>query len=160
MHDKGQTNIIQLDDRLQDGRQSQNALKIQRGTQRLLSVMGYSSVPEVTLPGGRRADLLVLGPKGQIWIIEIKSSLTDFTSDNKWESYREFCDQFYFASLPEVPSEVFPEDTGFILSDGYDAEIIREAPQHKLSAPRRKAITLVFAHSAAKSLHRLRDPKI
>ena len=43
-----------------DGRQSQNALKVRRGTCRLLRLHGFSALPEVGLASGRRADLVVL----------------------------------------------------------------------------------------------------
>ena len=64
-----------------DGRQSAMALTIQRGASRLLRQYGPTPVPEVTLPNGRRADLLAVGRKGEIWIVEIKSSVTDFQVD-------------------------------------------------------------------------------
>ena len=69
---------------LEDGRQSQRALLVRRGVQRLLINMGHTLLPEVTLATGRRADLLALTSKGEFWIIEIKSSVEDLRVDNKW----------------------------------------------------------------------------
>lgn len=46
------SNRVQLDDPLVDGRQSERALKIQRGVQRYLRVLGLTSLPEVTLARG------------------------------------------------------------------------------------------------------------
>jgi hypothetical protein len=37
------------------------------------------------------------GRKGEIWIVEIKSSPADYLSDSKWRDYMDFCDRFYFA---------------------------------------------------------------
>ena len=41
-------------------------------------------VNEVTLANGRRADVLAIGRNGEIWIVEIKSSIADFRADQKW----------------------------------------------------------------------------
>jgi hypothetical protein len=67
-----------------DGRQSETALAVARGTQRLLLALGLSRVAELPLLSGRRADLVALGGDGEIWIVEIKSSIADFRADQKW----------------------------------------------------------------------------
>jgi len=54
---------------LQDGRQSAAALAIQRGTMRLLAQFNIACLPEIALPNHRRADLMALTDKGEIWII-------------------------------------------------------------------------------------------
>jgi hypothetical protein len=134
---------------LADGRQSERALLVRRGVQRLLLEIGTVALPELSLKTGRRADIVALNRSGEIWIVEIKSSVEDFRVDRKWHEYRAFCDRFFFATHPGVPAEIFPEDCGFILSDGYGAEILREAPEHRLAAPTRKALTLRFARASA-----------
>ena len=126
-----------LQNPLVDGRQSERAMVVRRGVQGLLSQMGAHVLPELSLATGRRADLVALTRQGDIWIIEIKSSIEDFRVDRKWPEYRLHSDRFFFATHPEVPAEIFPEECGFILSDGYGAEIMREAPEHRmLPAPR------------------------
>ncbi|WP_274423547.1 MmcB family DNA repair protein [Chelativorans sp. YIM 93263] len=137
------------DNPLVDRRQSNRALVIRRGVQRLLTQMGAVVLPELSLATGRRADLVALTGKGDFWIIEIKSSVEDFRVDRKWPDYRLHSDRFFFASHPEVPSEIFPQECGFILSDGYGAEILREAPEHRLAAATRKALLLRFARAGA-----------
>lgn len=137
---------------LEDGRQSANAMLVRRGVQRLMIDYGHAVLPELSLANGRRADLVVITKKGLIWIIEIKSSVEDLRVDTKWPDYRDFCDRLYFATHPDVPQDIFPRDAGFILSDGYSAEILAEAPEHKLSATTRKALTLRFARIAAQRL--------
>ncbi|MEP0454891.1 MAG: MmcB family DNA repair protein, partial [Roseibium sp.] len=107
---------------------------------------------------GRRADLIALGPKHELWIVEVKSSVADFRSDTKWPDYREHCDRLFFATHTDMPNEIFPEDAGLIISDGYGAEILRDAPEHKVAAATRKAVTLRFARLAAHRLHDLSDP--
>ena len=135
-----------------DGRQSERALLIRRGMQVLLRDMRHAVLPELSLASGRRADLISLSDKGEIWIIEIKSSIEDFRVDRKWPEYRLHCDRLYFATHPGVPAEIFPEDCGLIVTDGYAAEMLREAPEHRLAPARRKAMTLVFARLAADRL--------
>lgn len=137
-----------------DGRQSERALLIRRGTQLLLSEMRHAVLPELSLASGRRADLISLTEKGEIWIIEIKSSIEDFRVDRKWPDYRLHCDRLFFATLPDVPQEIFPEECGLIISDGYAAHLLRDAPEHRMSPATRKAVTLSFARASAQRLMR------
>ena len=118
-----------------------------------------ASLPEVTLPNRRRADLLAIGKTGEIWIIEIKSSLTDFTTDSKWPEYSDFCDRFYFAVSPDFPVDVLPHSAGLIVADRYGAEIIRQCPETKIAAARRKVVHILSARAAAARLQRLSDPE-
>jgi hypothetical protein len=141
-----------------DGRQSETAFAIARGTSRLLHAHGLCVVSELSLASGRRADLVALNPSGEIWIVEIKSSIADFRADNKWMDYRLHCDRLFFATCQEVPCEIFPPDTGLIVADAFGASIVCEAPEHRLPAPTRKSMMLAFARAAALRLQALADP--
>ncbi|MFN8829021.1 MAG: MmcB family DNA repair protein [Labrys sp. (in: a-proteobacteria)] len=143
---------------VEDGRQSPQAQAIQRGAGRVLRAYGFAPVPELPLPTGRRADLAALDPKGTVWIVEIKSSLADFRADQKWMEYRASCDALFFAVAPEFPVEILPPDTGLIIADAYGGSIARPAPEHRLAAPARKAMTLSIARAAAARLHAAMDP--
>lgn len=121
---------------------------------------GSAVVTELSLSGGRRADLVVLSKTGDLWIIEIKSCIADFRADSKWTDYRAHCDRLYFAVDADFPHDILPEDTGLIIADRYGAEIIREAPEHRLVAARRKAVTLRFARAAALRLQSAMDPAL
>ncbi len=134
---------------LADGRQSDRAMQVRRGVQRLCLDLGAVAIPEIMLKGGRRADLLLMTPKNEFWIIEIKTSIEDLRADSKWPDYRAHCDRLFFASHPAVPIDIFPAETGFILSDGHGAEILREAPCHPLAGATRKALLQRFARLAA-----------
>ena len=147
-------------DPLNDGRQSEAALAIRRGAARCLLAHGFAHACEVTLSTWRRADILAVHENGEIWIIEIKSSLADFRADQKWRDYRADCDKLYFAVAPDFPREVLPEDAGLIVADRYGGEILRPAPEHKLQAARRKQVTLRFARVSAMRLHALADPEL
>ena len=141
-----------------DGRQSETALKIARGTARLLHAHGFSVVSELPLPSSRRADLVGLNAAGQIWIVEIKSSIADFRADQKWPDYRAHCDRLFFATSLDVPCEIFPTDAGLIVADLFGAEFKCHAPEHRLPAATRKGMLLLFARAAALRLQALHDP--
>lgn len=141
-----------------DGRQSETARIVARGAMRLLLSHGFTCVSELPLPSGRRADLVAIGRAGEIWIVEIKSSVADFRADHKWTDYRMHCDRLFFATTLEVPCGIFPQDTGLIVADGFGGEIVCEAPEHRLPAATRKAMTLRIAQCAALRLQSLIDP--
>lgn len=144
---------------LQDGRQSPAAFDICRGVARLLRAHRMAAVTEVTLASGRRADVAATAESGEIWIVEIKSSLEDFRTDQKWPEYREYCDRLFFAVAPGFPREVLPGDAGLIIADRYGGEIVRAAPEHRLAPARRKAVTLRMLHTAAHRLQAMIDPE-
>lgn len=143
---------------LEDGRQSDAAFEICRGVVRLVASHGMAAFTEVALANGRRADVMTLGRDGEITIIEIKSCLEDFRSDQKWPEYRPFCDKLYFAVNPMFPQEILPEDAGLIIADRYGGELARKPPEHKLPAARRKALTLQLARLGAFRLQSVIDP--
>jgi len=131
-----------------------------RGVCRHLRSYDFVCVEELVPRPGRRVDVMALGPKGEIWIIECKSSRTDFQADHKWRDYLEWCDRYFWAVDQDFPSEILPEDTGLIIADGYDAEVVRMSEIKKISPARRKAITLKFARHAARRAHAYRDPGV
>ncbi len=150
----------QLAARVVDGRQSEYARLVQRGVGRLMVGLGFCVVYELPLASGRRADLAALSPGGDLWIVEIKSSVEDLKTDRKWPDYRAHCDRLFFATHTAVPLEIFPDDAGLMLADGFGAAIVREAPEHRLAPATRKATTLRFAHAAASRFHALMDPGV
>ncbi|MEP1444104.1 MAG: MmcB family DNA repair protein [Hyphomicrobiales bacterium] len=143
-----------------DGRHSTRATEIERGVGRYLRSLNFAYVPELTLPDKRRADMVALGPKGQIWIVEIKSSVEDFKADHKWQDYQNHCDALFFATLKDVPADIFPCEAGLLIADNFGAACMREAPEEKLSAPMRKKLTLMIARFAATRFHNLQDPAL
>ena len=141
-----------------DGRQSPHAAAVQRGVGRLLRSYGFAVVTELALANGRRADVAALSRDGEVWIVEIKSSIEDFRVDRKWPDYREACDRLYFATHADVPQTIFPEDAGLILADAFGGEFLRNGPTHRMTASRRRQILVRFAQAAALKLHDLVDP--
>ncbi len=129
-----------------------------RGVSRHLAAQGFACIEEFTPARGLRVDVCALGPKGEIWVVECKSSRADFQSDQKWEGYLEWCDRYFWAVDLEFPTELLPDGTGLLIGDAYDAEIIRMAPETKLAGARRKMLVQKFATHAARRLQSLRDP--
>ena len=141
-----------------DGRQSETALMIARGVRRMLRARGFSSVTELPLLDGRRADIVALHGDGSLLIVEIKSSIADFRADQKWRDYAAHCDRLYFAIPSEIPASIIPLDAGLIVADPYGAEILREPTLQRIAPATRRAVLLRFAQAAADRLHRLADP--
>ena len=143
-----------------DGRQSETARCVARGTRRMLRTLGYVTVTELVLADGRRADVVALGPDGTVVIVEIKSSVADYKADTKWRCYQAHCDRLYFAIPAAVPVALMPDEAGLIVADAYGAEIVRDAADSRMSPATRRSMFLRFAHAAADRLHRLADPEI
>ncbi|NVK19877.1 MAG: MmcB family DNA repair protein [Methylocystaceae bacterium] len=125
---------------------------ITEGAKRFLSDLGYACLCEFTLSNDRRVDVIGLNKKGEIYIIEIKSGLEDFRSDQKWPEYLDFCDYFAFAVDEDFPQDILPQNQGLIIADRFEGVCIREAHFNKLNGSRRKSITLKFARIAAQRL--------
>jgi len=134
------------------------ALQIGRGVSRLMQSLDSDCLFEFKLRTGRRADVIGLDRNGRFLIAEIKSSVADYRADGKWRDYIGFCDSFYFAVAAGFPLHILPEDCGVILADGYGGDIVRPAPPMAMNASRRRALTLLFARTAATRLMRLSDP--
>ena len=131
-----------------------------RGLRRHLVRLGLAVVEELPLASGRRADVMALSATGEIWIVEIKSSVEDLRADQKWPDYRAHCDRLFFAFTQDLPCEIFPEDTGLIIADAYGAHLHCYAPEHRLPAATRKSMTVRFAMAAAQRLQGLIDPPV
>ncbi|WP_114952980.1 MmcB family DNA repair protein [Sphingosinicella terrae] len=140
------------------------AQDVARGVTRLFFRSELFALCEVPLPNGRRADMMAIGPRGELVIVEIKVSRADLLGDQKWTDYLDYCDIFYWAVPTGFALDPFQGDglgsdcAGLIVADRYDAEILREAPSRPLAAARRKAETLRFARRAARRLAGDLDP--
>jgi hypothetical protein len=122
---------------------------VTRGAARLFVALGYAPLMEVGLPNGRRADIMALGPRGEIAIAEVKSGLDDYRTDRKWGAYLDYCDAFYFAVSPEFPRDILPTAPGLIVADAFDGAVLRETLATPLAGARRKALTIAFGRLAA-----------
>lgn len=134
--------------------------RLQRGVCRALRQFDFVCVEELVPTPGLRVDVMALGPKGEVWIIECKSSRADFMADQKWQGYLEWCDRFFWAVGGDFPVELLPEGSGLMLADAYDAEIIRMSPDTPLAPARRKGVVQKFARHAASRLQAFRDPGV
>lgn len=131
---------------------------VTRGAMRLLQSMGYSAICELPLTNGRRADIVGVNKSGEVTILEVKSCLADFRSDQKWQQYLPYSDAFYFAVDEAFPLSVLEEEaslpdvTGIIIADAFDGEILRPAKRQKVHPSRRKTLHLKMARVAASRL--------
>ncbi|MEM7689441.1 MAG: MmcB family DNA repair protein [Pseudomonadota bacterium] len=141
-----------------------SAVQVARGIGRLFARNNIWCLSEVSLKNGRRADLMGIDAKGLITIVEIKVARGDLLGDTKWPDYLDFCDRFYWAVPPEVDRAPLdtqayqPEETGVIVADEYDAEIVRQASLTRLAPARRKAQVEHLARLAMRRHTALVDP--
>ena len=131
-----------------------------RGVARHLRYHDFTCIEEFVPARGLRIDVFALGPKGEFWVIECKSSRADFTSDAKWQGYLDWGDRYFWAVDADFPTELLPAETGLIIADGYDAEIVRMGDETKLAPARRKKLLQKFARDAARRLQGYRDPGV
>ena len=131
-----------------------------RGVCRHLATHDFASIEEFSPERGKRVDVAALGRKGEIWVIECKSSRADFQSDAKWQGYLDWCDRYFWAVDAAFPLEVLPDGTGIMIADAYAAEIIRMPEARRLPAARRSALIRKFARDAARRLQWIRDPQV
>lgn len=122
---------------------------VTRGAAAFLVQLGYAPLLEVPLPNGRRADVMALGPRGDLLVVEVKSSLEDYRADAKWPEYQPYCDGFAFAVDPDFPRRILPDGPGVICADAHGGAVLTPWPVLPLAPARRKALTLSFARLAA-----------
>ncbi len=140
------------------------AADVARGITRLFARNNVWCAPEVPLQNSRRADLMGIDAKGLIVIVEIKVARGDLLGDSKWPDYLDYCDRYYWGVPPgldraPLESAAFqPELSGVIVADGYDAEIVRQAPLTRLAAARRKVQVERLARLAMRRHTALLDP--
>jgi hypothetical protein len=132
--------------------------RLARGVARALRAMDFVTVDELVPAPGLRVDLMALGPRGEVWVIECKSGRADYRTDQKWQGYLEWCDRFFWAVDADFPTDLLPDHTGLILADAYDAEIVRMGSETPLAGARRKVMLQKFARHAASRLQGFRDP--
>lgn len=134
--------------------------RLARGVARMLVSLDHAVLTEFVPARGLRVDLISLGPRGELWIVECKSSRADFACDRKWQGYLDWCDRYFWAVDGDFPAGLLPDDTGLILADPYGAEIRRMAPEARLAGARRNRLMRDFARAAALRLQRLQDPEM
>ena len=137
-----------------------------RGIARLFHRQGLTTLTEVPLPGGRRADLLAIDARGAVTIVEVKVARADLLGDHKWVDYLDWCDRFYWALSSTLDADLLAATdrlqgrAGLIVADRYEAAIIHEATPAPLAASRRKAQQLRIARLAMRRLMLAADPEL
>jgi hypothetical protein len=132
-------------------------LLLARGVCRHLRDRDFAPLTEFVPAPGLRVDVIALGPRGEIWIVECKSCRADFAVDRKWQGYLDWCDRFFWAVGEHFPDEILPPEAGLIRADVYGAETLRLPEPVPLAAARRRALVQRFARVAAARLGQLMD---
>jgi Holliday junction resolvase-like predicted endonuclease len=73
------SNLLSEKDLLKHGELQNKAMK-------WLYNKGFIAAGEVTLPTGRRADVIGHDEEGKIVIVEVKAAVNDFKNDEKWRT--------------------------------------------------------------------------
>ncbi|MEE4348957.1 MAG: MmcB family DNA repair protein [Pacificimonas sp.] len=139
------------------------AADVARGVGRWFWQRKAVCLTEVMLPGGRRVDVMALNADGTLTVVEIKVAVGDLKGDRKWPDYLEWCDEFYWGIPAGFDAGLLDEDCyepgscGLLIADRYEATALRPPRPDKLSAPRRKRATALFARAAASRLMQVRD---
>lgn len=138
---------------------AQPGQRLARGVGRMLYGFGHASLAEFVPAKGLRVDVISIGPKGEIWIVECKSSRADFVADRKWQGYLEWCDRFFWACDTAFPQQMLPDGAGLILADAYGAELVRMPAETRLAPARRNRLTRQIARVASSRVQALVDPQ-
>ena len=141
------------------------AAEVARGVTRLFCRQDQFAICEMPLPNGRRADLMAIGSRGDLTIVEIKVAKADLIGDGKWTDYLEYCDRFFWAVPPSLAhileeERYLPQSAGLIVADRYDAAVVRQAANRPMAPARRRAELLRFARRAARRLSAQIDPSL
>ncbi len=136
----------------------ERAAAVRRAAARLCAQLGWVMLHEVSLPNGRRADILALRPDGGFVCLEVKSGARDFLTDGKWPEYRAYSDALFFAVDDDFPLSLLPDDVGLVVAADGEAALLREAPPHPLPPARRRVLLHRFAVLGAARLAALEDP--
>lgn len=128
------------------------------GAQRYFADHGLFGVAEVRLTRQLRCDLLLVSPKGEITLVEVKSGAEDYRADQKWRGYLEWCDAFLFAVDLSFPLETLPEEVGVLRTDGREGALARPPLSAPLAPARRKALLIKLTLAASERLYRRDDP--
>jgi len=123
-------------------------LELTRGVCRLFETLGFATLREFKLPNKRRVDVIAMDSKGNFSIIEVKSTVGDYKTDNKWLDYLPYCQQFYFAVPYNFPTEIIPKQCGIIFADAFDAAIRKESIRSKLNPKRHRHQLIRFGYVA------------
>src|SRR3989337_1386156 len=114
------------------------AADVARGVTRLFCRQDLFAICEVSLPNGRRADMMAIDAKGWLTIVEIKVAKADLLGDGKWTDYLDYCDRFFWAVPPILApilaeERYLPGEAGLIVANRYDAAVMREAIERPLA---------------------------
>lgn len=123
--------------------------------------LGYACHHELGVVswGRLRADILAVRLNSDVGIVEVKSSVSDYTSDGKWKSYLDYCNRMWFAFSSDTYEklkakgcieEIKAEGVG-VLVLGVDGYMKSKHPttRRKMSGSNKKLVITRMAWRAA-----------
>jgi hypothetical protein len=129
---KKQRPIAELKNSRNTSPRAQTAEALKKAVSFMFFKYGYSMTTELGILkwGRRRADVIGNKIGGDLVLIEVKSSVADFRTDNKWTEYLPYADRVYLAFTKEVARKIhdnpelkarIPKRVGVLVlgSDGY-----------------------------------------
>lgn len=133
-----------------------SALQIKQHVSRYFTEKNYAVHFEVGLlsAGTLRADVLAMNMGQRLVIVEVKSSVQDFTTDKKWQQYAKYCDQFYFAMGRDTYDKLKKRDKlprcGVFVVDGTVCHLYGRSSVVKINDPevRQNLVTRMAYRSA------------
>ena len=131
-----------------------DAKQLAGGVQGLFYDLGYCAITEMRLASGQRADVIGLDRRGRFVVAEIKISRADLQADRKWLDYLSLRDDFYFAVPADFPIHIAPDESGLIVADQFNGEILRPSWHKSMETGRRKQQIMQFARTAGTRLYR------
>ncbi len=103
--------------------------------------------------GKMRADVMAINTRGEVIIVEVKSSYADFRSDKKWWNYADYSNKLYFAVSAELHAKIhdlIPTGIGiFIVDEAGHARVVQSAKRKNLDRDLvlAQSIRMNFRHS-------------
>ncbi|WP_240416681.1 MmcB family DNA repair protein [Paenibacillus periandrae] len=113
--------------------------ELQQKAMRWLFNQGYVVVSELVIDNGRRVDVIGFNKEKRIVIIEVKASRSDLLGDEKWTSYLDTCDAFYFCTPP------------YVVNWNHEKQLLKDKAKAGLLLPVKRGATLEVAVSSSLS---------
>jgi hypothetical protein len=136
-------------------RNNETSDRIKAGVGRYFAQKCYAIALEIGVDrwGKMRADVMAINTKGEIVIVEVKSSYGDFRSDKKWHHYIDYSNRLYFAVSEDLYAKVhdlIPKGIGiFIVDEAGRARVVQPAKRKELDREIAfgQSIRMNFRHS-------------
>lgn len=129
--------------------------ELQDKAMKWLYKLGYVATVELVLDNGKRVDVVGYNEHGRIIVIEVKASAADFKGDNKWDTYLNYCDQFFFLYDGYYSEREFGEEkmkAGLLKVEGKSLKIHKEEELKKHEPKNRNKVIFDIGRALSKKM--------